>query len=525
MRGRRIVWVLKYKDLGEWRQKVIDEPVKSKREAEEWARGWIARQASTGEGPVRLRAGGPTVGELYPKFIKLRRDAVEDGKPRYATSTLKDYESHFRTDILERFRDTQCGRIDTQPLREWVRKLRAEHSAYRVRNIYSTFRSFFSDCMGEGWVQLAANPLDHPAVLNELPAAKAKRGARPVFVELEHMQRVILCAEVPVQRRVRWICEATCGATEGELAARTWDDVEIERAPVMRIHNALPTRGPDGWATIGPTKNEHRVRTIPLHAAAAAALRWWRREGWAFYVGRPPKPTDPIFPGPSGNFSRPASAAQLRCDLVAAGCPDTQHGQSIDAHGLRRSFATYLDAAGVPENQIGRLMGHAKKNVTAKHYTAAQVETDRDAVNKIALQWQDPCLVPVMVPMAPNTYDSQSHLRDLNPRPTVYENAGGWCQNTTQDDISRPHVPELAGSTNDKLATDGTGHQEIFGAGTLARGATDEVRPRVPAHRSEQAGRKLERALVATLNGDAGAEREVAVLLGEACADLGLCPT
>lgn len=521
-KGKRTVWVLKYKDLDEWRQKVISEPVRTKREAEHWAQDWIAQQAASGSGPVKLRVGGPTVGELHPKFLELRRGAVEDGKPRYATSTLKDYESHFRTDILPRFRDEQCGRIETQPLREWVRKLRGEHSAYRVRNIYSTFRSFFSDGMGEGWIKLAANPLDHPAVLKELPEPKAKRGLRPVFVELEHMQRVILCAGVPVQRRARWICEATCGATEGELAARTWADVDIDAQSVMRIHNALPTRGPDGWATIGPTKNEHRVRTIPLHDAAAAALRWWYRHGWAFYVGRPPRQGDPIFPGPSGDFSRPASAEQLRRDLVTAGCPDKQHGQPIDAHGLRRSFATYLDAAGVPENQIGRLMGHAKKSVTAKHYTAAQVETDREAVNKIALRWEDPSLVPVAVPAAPNSDESGSHLRDLNPRPTVYENTGGWCQNSTDSDISRPVMPHEAGTTNGKHATDGTRHQAIFGAGTTADGASKAHRRRVPAHRSERAGRHLEQALAVALNGGAGAETEVAVLLGEACTDLGL---
>ena len=53
---------------------------------------------------------------------------------------------------------------------------------------------------------------------------------------------------------------------------------------------------------------------------------------------------------------------------------------------MRRCFATYLDTANVPEEQRGRLMGHAKRTVTAKHYTDEQVETDRAAVERIALR-------------------------------------------------------------------------------------------------------------------------------------------
>jgi hypothetical protein len=55
---------------------------------------------------------------------------------------------------------------------------------------------------------------------------------------------------------------------------------------------------------------------------------------------------------------------------------------SADSEGT-----TYLDTANVPEEQRGRLMGHAKRTVTAKHDTDEQVETDRAAVERIALWW------------------------------------------------------------------------------------------------------------------------------------------
>ncbi len=63
---------------------------------------------------------------------------------------------------------------------------------------------------------------------------------------------------------------------------------------------------------------------------------------------------------------------------------------AMPGKALRRCFATYLDAVDVPEEQRGRLLGHAKKSVTAKHYTNEQIETDRRAVEFIALRWIPP---------------------------------------------------------------------------------------------------------------------------------------
>jgi hypothetical protein len=244
--------------------------------------------------------------------------------------------------------------------------------------------------MVEKWVTLIANPFVHPSVLREMPPRKLLTGKRPVVIELGHMQKVIVCPEVPAHRRVRHLTQVAHGLTEGELAGRVWTDVDLGTLPTIQITSSLALRGPDGYATIGETKNEYRDRTLPVHDAAAEGLRWWKAVGWEQYVGRVPDPSDPIFPGPSGNFSRPRAADQVRDDLRAAGCPDTCYGHPVDARALRRCFSTYLDAADVPEEVRGRLMGHSRRTVTAKHYTAEQVETDRKWINRIALRWETP---------------------------------------------------------------------------------------------------------------------------------------
>lgn len=44
------------------------------------------------------------------------------------------------------------------------------------------------------------------------------------------------------------------------------------------------------------TRDKERPRVIPVHPELAKALGWWKREGWAAFYGRPPRPEDPIIP-------------------------------------------------------------------------------------------------------------------------------------------------------------------------------------------------------------------------------------
>jgi integrase len=386
-------WIVKYKDLGgEWRSKTTSAEIRTERAALDWGRGWLAEIRASGKSPVK-RAGnaGPTVSEIKERWLKLRRDARVNGEPEFKPATLAGYEWHLEV-IEETFTETfkgemPLGKLDDQQARAWVKTLKATNAPNTCGNIYSTLRSLIEDAIAERWVILAANPLALDAVKRELPPRKPLTGKRPIFVELDQMQTLLGCGDVPDHRRVRYLVDVCTGLSEGELAGRIWSDAIMTDKPTLDIMSACAIHGEKGWATQSTTKNEHRVRTLPLHSAAAEALLWWWREGWAQYVGKPPKLTDPIFPGPSGDFSRPASAALLRQDLRAAGCADKRYGHNITAQALRRCFATYLDAVDVPEEQRGRLLGHAKKTVTAKHYTNEQIETDRRAVELIALRW------------------------------------------------------------------------------------------------------------------------------------------
>jgi len=103
-------------------------------------------------------------------------------------------------------------------------------------------------------------------------------------------------------------------------------------------------------------------------------------------VGRHPQPSDLVFPGPDGGPQGPRDADRFRADLVAAGCP-TKYGTEDITYkdGTRHSFATWLGAAGVPDELIGRLMGHSARSVTRRHYVGEDLAVLQAAIEKIVL--------------------------------------------------------------------------------------------------------------------------------------------
>jgi integrase len=56
---------------------------------------------------------------------------------------------------------------------------------------------------------------------------------------------------------------------------------------------------------------------------------------------------------------------------------------SVTVHGLRRTFATAADAAGVNEPVIAAMLNHSQRgSVTAKHYIIKSVEQLREPMQR-----------------------------------------------------------------------------------------------------------------------------------------------
>jgi integrase len=407
-------WVLQHRTSpGKWHPIRIPRQYRTERAAEQYARAWLCEyEKKVAERPTVVtdrEDDRPTIRGLVDRWVELCAR-----NPRFSPSTRKQHASNMATHVLAypEIADVPIAELGPATLRAWLRKVRdggrvtwtwekredgqrtrkivrgGALAPYTCRNIVGTVTAFFADAVAEEWVALPANPMKHEAVRRELPDGVPLAG-RHTIVHLSRpvAEQLLSIAATPQWRRVRTLVALTSGMAEGELAGLRWEDVDLDASiPRARINKALALVGDSGWATLRKTKTANRMRVLPLHTLAVRILRFWKATGWAHWVGHPPSPTDAVFPNDKGEPWRPDMALMLRADLRAAGLPDVYEGHPYTAHATRRSFATWLNEAGVAESTIKRLMGHAGSGVTQQHYTAQTLATLQAAVATIGLE-------------------------------------------------------------------------------------------------------------------------------------------
>lgn len=175
----------------------------------------------------------------------------------------------------------------------------------------------------------------------------------------------------------------------------------------------------------GKTKTPDALRKNPLHHLAVRMLRAWKAGGWVRLVGRHPKPTDLVFPSLEGKLQRPRDADRFRTDLAIAECA-TKYGTEDITYkdGTRHSFATWLGAAGVPDELIGRLLGHSARSVTRRHYVGDDLAVLQEAVEKIVLDVSTGQLLTLPLAVAGRGAQDADHRYKLTAELTAGLTAG-----------------------------------------------------------------------------------------------------
>jgi integrase len=390
-------WVVQYKDGDRWREKRIpaEAKIRTQREGEAWARVWTRARAEQSQREEEAQQTPLTLSAYLTAWLDRR-----DKNPNIRRGTRGSNRSHVDTHIDPKLGSCKFPDLSPALLRDWIVEIRDTPRAttqtakeetpavpkppapYTVRNIAATLRAALDDAYEEGL--LPANPMRSKSVQRELPAGETRAGADIVVhvVRLD-AERLLTCPKVPQDRGARYHVGFFAGLRDGEIQGLTCADVvDLEGSlPYVVVNKSLDIR--DG--KIGKTKTRRGVRKVPLHAAAVKALKAWLSEGWVVLVGRKPKPSDPVFPDADGQHYRPRSAEYIRADLEAAGCATTYAGHPIDFHATRRSFATWLEEAEVPEGIRKRLMGHGGAGVTDESYTAKTLARLAEAVGRISL--------------------------------------------------------------------------------------------------------------------------------------------
>ena len=170
---------------------------------------------------------------------------------------------------------------------------------------------------------------------------------------------------------------ALAGCRRGEVVGLRWADVELERSHVT-IARTVSDVGSE--LVEGDTKS-HRSRPVGLDEHLVALLRRHRaaQNEWRLTVGPAWIDRALVFPGPGGDYLKPATLSQRFERLVAsAGVP------RIRFHDLRHTHATLLVDAGRDPKTISERLGHATVAFTFDRYVKSSTEAQIAAANDFA---------------------------------------------------------------------------------------------------------------------------------------------
>jgi integrase len=302
--------------------------------------------------PAAPATGGETISQAAEAWIK---EMARDKSTAPRDTTLKGHRDRVRA-FVDACRDVPLADVTRAMASDF---LDAREMSNRTRNNYTmTLKCVFECARRRGRFQ-GENPFVG------MRAKVAKSSYAPFTVaELQALLGALPRDTTPKRHTpetaLPWVALIALytGARLEEIAQLTTTDVREEQANdatvwVIDVHNGGDNK----------LKNESAARLIPVHSELVHA-------GLLAYVKA--LPAGPLFPGLTRRASKGGKiGARLgelfRKKLVALGLKR----EGLCFHSFRHTVAGRLDAAGVPQSDAARVLGHAVNGMSYGTYSQA----------------------------------------------------------------------------------------------------------------------------------------------------------
>jgi len=209
--------------------------------------------------------------------------------------------------------------------------------------------------------------------------ASAKAGApKPVIKTASHTLIKDLISHNMPHYRLLFAIGYYAGLRRNEIQGLSWEDIDFTNK-VLHVRKQLLQPGPAPYVHSRGMRKEEIVlskvavmsppkygseRELPIHPRLLGMLE-------LAFAARAPSPGEPVCPSSNNCYGRSLRAL---AELTRAG---------ISMHALRRTMATDLGRAGVPDERIGVILGHGAGKTVRKHYVKSEVESYRADINSL----------------------------------------------------------------------------------------------------------------------------------------------
>ena len=346
----------RYTDWTGARKKKHKRGFKLKREAEEWEREFLLRNA-----------GNPDM-----TFESLVERYYADMKNHIRASTLETKKSAIDTHILPYFKNKSVSEITNADVRQWqntmLQKKQKNGDPYKptyLRTLNSQLSAIFNFAVQ--YFKLPLNPC------SQVKAMGKKQADEMNFWTLDEFNKALQYANGPAYR-LAFLTLYWTGIREGELLAMT-----IHQGKALRVTQTLKRE--NGEMVLGDPKTENSVRIVTLPDFLYDEIQAYTGALYGL------EDDDPIF-----YMSKHGLLAEIKRMADAAGL------QRIRVHDLRHSHVALLIELGYRTHAIAQRIGDTPAEVdrtyahlypNKAHHIALELNKHRDGIVQDAVEVED----------------------------------------------------------------------------------------------------------------------------------------
>jgi integrase len=284
-----------------------------------------------------VKSHAPGLRDFCAQYIKSRTDVQPNTRKRYKSSS-QNLDTFFESAPLSTITEARVEDFKSA-------RLAAGSRAAGINRDLSLLRLLLRHAKRERYIAL--NPLESPDLfMNE---RKERLQARPFTLEEE--QRLLAVAKGYLKPLILLLVDTGLRVGKEALPIR-WSDLDLD----------------NGLVYVRQSKTKAGIRCLPMTARLKAELVSWKR-----FIG---KQSDFVFAYP---LDRSKHLQQVPKTWARALKDAKVEARRI--YDLRATFATRLNAAGVPQVFIDQLMGHS--GGLAQTYSKASDEFRRAAIDKL----------------------------------------------------------------------------------------------------------------------------------------------